>query len=758
MTVAPSDEGMTAFYARVTRDDDESLSIKNQVAEYREIAKKRGWKTLDFIEEGRQNKGDWSAKKRPKLFQLVEAVRAGQVCRVVSRDLDRLGRGHVLGLILEDLAEAGAELWEFSGQVEYRTAAGELAVAVQASVGRFEVRRTGERIRRNKRQWWQEGVYVGPASFGFSNRARVIRELVEGGMAIEEAQVEAKQRIPGARGLVVDEAEGAVVREIAELYLDGGKGGLQIAAALNERGVLKRGRYWSGQAIRKLLLDPKIAGLLNFDEDAYQNKKPTSVLPKHRQRLLEGKHPAIIEPDDWRSIMALMEQRAGQVAVSRIGARVYPLTGVLVDARGHRMKGRSSGSDKLAYYTCSERTRRGDNPATGGCDCPPVNAVRAEEAARAALGDILGSPKLVVAVYEAAKRKLADEAPGRKEALKGIDDEIRGWAREREGLFAAFRNPSLAQDQHKVISDRVAEVNAKILDLQALRAETERKVVAIQAPPLDEGQVRAFLNNLAKHLTGRPEALRSLLLRLREHHDLQITAFDRYRVKVALSVEPRDVTREGGVRVASGTVVPSIPLLLDAEAGAHIMTAEEWAAAEMLRGHRCACGCGGAIKVRPDMRAPTRGIPKFLPGHSKMDMTEFVENLNAEGFVTVAQAAAALGVSENTLRRAEGHGWITPQWRTWGERQPMRIYTKADLPKVRAAMVEAGFRFRDDEGVLTTAEMAAALGISETHLRHLQREGIIPSPARDTANRRKWRTADLPTLREVLASRRPAHP
>ena len=71
----------TAFYARVTRDDDESLSVKNQVAEYREIAQKRGWVTLDFIEQGLHNKGEWSEKKRPKLFQLLEAVRAGKVCR-----------------------------------------------------------------------------------------------------------------------------------------------------------------------------------------------------------------------------------------------------------------------------------------------------------------------------------------------------------------------------------------------------------------------------------------------------------------------------------------------------------------------------------------------------------------------------------------------------------------------------------------------------------------------------------------------------
>ena len=80
----------------------------------------------------------------------------------------------------------------------------------------------------------------------------------------------------------------------------------------------------------------------------------------------------------------------------------------------------------------------------------------------------------------------------------------------------------------------------------------------------------------------------------------------------------------------------------------------------------------------------------------------------------------------------------------------MRVYAKVDLPDLRDQMVEAGFRFKDDEGVLTTKEMADALGVSETHLRHLERKGVIPAPERDTANRRKWMKADVPKLKRAL--------
>ena len=181
------------------------------------------------------------------------------------------------------------------------------------------------------------------------------------------------------------------------------------------------------------------------------------------------------------------------------------------------------------------------------------------------------------------------------------------------------------------------------------------------------------------------------------------------------------------------------------------LTAEEWAAQENERGHLCACGCGENVVVKPRHRAPSVGIPRFIHDHHKMDMAKFVEALGAEGYVTVGRAASDLGISRNTLRRAEAKGWVTPEWRKWGERRPMRVYARGAVGKLRAQMVEAGFRFKDEDGVLTTKKMAAELGISESYLRWLEKRGVVPSPERDTANRRKWLRADTSRLKRRLA-------
>ena len=84
----------------------------------------------------------------------------------------------------------------------------------------------------------------------------------------------------------------------------------------------------------------------------------------------------------------------------------------------------------------------------------------------------------------------------------------------------------------------------------------------------------------------------------------------------------------------------------------------------------------------------------------------------------------------------------------------MRVYGKADLPDLRGRMVEAGFRFKDEKGLLTTKQMAAALGVAESHLRWLEKKGVVRPPERDTANRRKWLKRDIAKFKRQLAEHR----
>ncbi len=683
----------TAFYARRTREDpeNESSSVENQCSRFKELQAKQGWAGRIFAEKGRHRSGEWSTDKRPALKDLLDEIKKGNVERLVVRDLDRLGRGPILMLICEDLAKANVELWDFSGNVEYRTAAGELGLAVQASVGRFEVRRTGERIRESKRAYWKKGIHIGPAPFGYTSQSRIYRELVEQGVNKAEAKAKAHQEMPEAPGIRIEPDEARVVRMIFEMYVNEELGTKRVAQNLNSRGLLKRGRNWTQQAVRKILVDPKMAGWATFDDESYQARQRNCQKPIHKQQRLDAAHEAIVDRNIWQRAQRTLEDRGKQVHANRSKGRIYPLTGAIQCINGHRMKGKASGSGKLAYYTCHKRSDVGSDPDSGGCNAHRINVNRAESAVLEVLDQILSSPEKVVEVYEATKRRMQKEAPVRKRELAALDRKVARLEKEREGVFQAFRNPDLSPDQHTVIADRVAELNLKIRDMQDKRTQLESKVVLIRVPKMNYHDVAAYMNAIKKELEASPRRFKKLITLLRHHHDLKITVLDSYRVRVSMNFSPEGMD----AKTITAKVQPSFPFTIEEEGGARPLTNEEWAARENEKGHYCQCGCGQKITVLPRHRASTVGIPKFIrgSGHWKCDMTGFVEQLNREGYLTIGQVAKELGIGETTLRRYEKRGVIMPEYREWGKRWPMRVYGKEDLGKLKKAMEKAGFRY-----------------------------------------------------------------
>ena len=385
-----------------------------------------------------------------------------------------------------------------------------------------------------------------------------------------------------------------------------------------------------------------------------------------------------------------------------------------------------------------------------GCNCSAVRADDVEDAVRKLLTGLLASPDTILRAWETARRKLVQEAPERRAAARKLRDEISGLERERESAFNGLRNADLDPEQYRVIADRVRELNDRVRTLEAKEKELDRPVVPFRAPRLEKAQVAAYLSKLDKKLKKNPEAFQELVQLLHMHHGLALTAEGPHDVRMELYIEAGVFHSKQGKRDTAIALEPRIPITLVASVGKPRMTREEWASLETEKGHICACGCGGMITVRPGMRAPTVGIPKFIQGHHKMSMTKFVEALNDEGFVTVFQAARELGVGETTLRRAEERGWIKPERRAWGGRQPMRVYRKDELPALRERMKATGFRFKDDDSLMTTKKMANALGIPESRLRYMERTGKVPKQDRASNGTRMWQRGDVGMLKRKL--------
>ncbi len=622
---------------------------------------------------------------------------------------------------------------------------------IQAAAGAFEVERGGERVREAKRGRAHDGIYTGPAPYGYMSQSRRCRELIANGIDPENARIQAQKEYPVSPGLLIDDAEAKIVRLVFDMYVNKRMGSRVIANELNARGILRRGKRWVPQHVGKLLRDPKVAGFITYDEEAYENgRKPSSEIHKHTR--YPAKHEAIISRDLYERTEILLTEGRFRVISNVKNARIYPLGPVILDIHGHRMKGHASGGQYF-YYGCVLRRRIGPDPGFGGCDFPPIHAERTEEAVREILAKLLSSPTMVMRAWESAKQKMAEEAPERKRALSELDVEIAGLERERESVFSGLRDVDLDPNQYKTIADRAKELNERIRELQKRRDEVEQKVVPVQVRRLSQEQVEKHLAGLKEMLASEPARFRDLIIMLKKHHDFRIVALDERKLRVSLTMKPATIRGDTGAAARlTADVEPKIDLDRDGETGPRMLTNDEWAARENEKGHYCQCGCGQKITVLPRHRAKTVGIPKFLKGsgHWKCDMTGFVEKLNKDGYLTVAQAANKIGVSENTMRRAEHRGWIEPEYREWGKRYPMRVYKKKDLPHLKQSLVDAGFRFKNDLDLMTTPEIAKATGVSESRLLWLENKGIIPAPPRDTNGNRIWKKSELKKLKEMI--------
>lgn len=311
----------------------------------------------------------------------------------------------------------------------------------------------------------------------------------------------------------------------------------------------------------------------------------------------------------------------------------------------------------------------------------------------------------------------------------------------------ALRRAADADDDG--LADTYAEAARRLRgDIASAKTRLEEARADV-APPLvpqvDEASVSRHLRGVLDGLGADLGAYSGLVDQLREHHQLRVVVLKRHLARIQMDLDPSLFRSQPGSRlrvVQRGDT--RLPYRLEVKVGEPRQTVDEWVE-ENQNNHICACGCGETIEIKPIHRAPTKGIPKFIHGHHRMNMTEFVETMNAGGLLTVSQAASEVGVSENTLRRAESKGWVTPERRTWGDRPPMRLYRKDDLPGLRETLRENGFRFSDEE-TFTTADVAKMLGVSENTVRRWEREGKLPTVQRDTNGRRLYRKDEVEAI------------
>ena len=281
-----------AAYCRVSTDSEEQInSYKNQLAYYTEkISSKSEWKFAGvYADEGITGT---SMKHREDFKRMLRACREGRIDLILCKSVSRFGRNSVDVLrTIRALRERGIGVMFEKEGVDTRTMNSELILAFHSAFSQSESESISGNVRWGLRKAYENGtIQIGPNLYGF-------RREKDG-------------------PVLIDEEKAAVIRQIAQWFLDGDSLHT-IADKLAQRQIPspKGKETWSTATLRSLLTNEKYKGdaLLQktyrpslFSDRAVQND---GDLPKY---YVEGVLPRILEPEMFDHIQEELAKRGAK--------------------------------------------------------------------------------------------------------------------------------------------------------------------------------------------------------------------------------------------------------------------------------------------------------------------------------------------------------------------------------------------------------------------------------------------------------------
>lgn len=225
---------MKAFtYIRVSTTS-QDLSPEVQREQLRAYCAMKGYEIVPTVDEIGVS-GSIEFAKRPVGREML--ARAGEVQAFVFAKLDRAFRDVVdCILTVRELAARGKVIHFLDLGVDTSTPAGSLCLQMMAAFAEFERRRISERIKESLATAKRQGKSIGPAPFGFKNRAHIVDgRKVDGGLHD------------------VLEVEAPTIALIQRFRSEGWSYG-EIAALLRNQNVpTKRGGQWHAQTVKNIV-------------------------------------------------------------------------------------------------------------------------------------------------------------------------------------------------------------------------------------------------------------------------------------------------------------------------------------------------------------------------------------------------------------------------------------------------------------------------------------------------------------------------
>ena len=491
---------VTAFlYERLSRDDNmdgESYSIGNQKKLLIKVAKEKGYTNLvHFFDDGISG----VTMDRPGFADMIQQLEQGKAAAVFVKDLSRLGRNYI---------EVGRLTEEFFPNHDIRL------VAVSDNIDTDEGENELAPIRNLFNEWYARDI----------SKKRRISNKIKGnaGEPMGQPPYGYIKDPENPKRWIVDEEAAQVVRRIYRMTLEG-VGTEQIAAKLEEDGILTPRAYWhskginrpgkvkdlppthwnSSSVIKMLSVQEYCGDILNFKtySKSYKNKKRLEN-DRENWAIFKDVHEPIIE----RAVFEQVQQKRGKMRKrqAKDGERSM-FSGLLVcaDCGSNLHFHFNQGNPEIKYFNCSNyKGNRGT--------CGSTHYVRVDFLEQVVLGEIRRLTKYA-GLYEddflkevIGHSRQAEEAERRlkEKELKSLlarDDELDGLF---ERIYEDNVSGKLSDDRFAKMSRRYEEEQKEISEkIKKLRSEIEKQSSRATSTDMFVSIVRKYTR--ARKLTPR---------------------------------------------------------------------------------------------------------------------------------------------------------------------------------------------------------------------------------------------------------------
>ena len=491
---------VTAFlYERLSRDDNmdgESYSIGNQKKLLTKVAKEKGYTNLvHFFDDGISG----VTMDRPGFADMIQQLEQGKAAAVFVKDLSRLGRNYI---------EVGRLTEEFFPNHDIRL------VAVSDNIDTDEGENELAPIRNLFNEWYARDI----------SKKRRISNKIKGnaGEPMGQPPYGYVKDPENPKRWIVDEEAAQVVRRIYRMTLEG-VGTEQIAAKLEEDGILTPRAYWhskginrpgkvkdlppthwnSSSVIKMLSVQEYCGDILNFKtySKSYKNKKRLEN-DRENWAIFKDVHEPIIE----RAVFEQVQQKRGKMRKrqAKDGERSM-FSGLLVcaDCGSNLHFHFNQGNPEIKYFNCSNyKGNRGT--------CGSTHYVRVDFLEQVVLGEIRRLTKYA-GLYEddflkevIGHSRQAEETERRlkEKELKSLlarDDELDGLF---ERIYEDNVSGKLSDDRFAKMSRRYEEEQKELSEkIKKLRSEIEKQNSRATSTDMFVSIVRKYTR--ARKLTPR---------------------------------------------------------------------------------------------------------------------------------------------------------------------------------------------------------------------------------------------------------------